>query len=138
MDQVKVDPEIVARLGAICEALPDAVEEDAWIGVRWRIRGRTFAHVLPIIDGRPPSYGQAAGIDDGVVITVRIGEAERDLFTRLGPPYWAIRWGRDVGGLIIGERGADALDWTEIAELVTESYRLLAPRKLAARLDFEA
>src|SRR5690348_893435 len=138
MDQPEVDPEIIARLSAICDALPEVVEEDAWIGVRWRVRGRTFAHVLPIIDGRPPSYGQAAGIDDGVVLTFRITETERDLFARLGPPYWAIRWGRDVGGLIIGESGADDLDWTELAELVTESYRLLAPRKLAARLDFEA
>jgi hypothetical protein len=138
MDQHDVDPEIVARLSAICDALPEVVEEDAWVGARWRVRGRTFAHVLPIIDGRPPSYGQAAGIEHGVVLTFRITETERDLFTRLGPPYWAIRWGRDVGGLIIGERAAEDLDWGEIAELVTESYRLLAPQRLVRRLDFEA
>ena len=29
----------------------------------------------------------------------------------------------------------DATDWQEIRELVTESYRILAPRKLTARLD---
>ena len=133
----EIDPELLTRLSRICSALPEVVEEDAWVGVRWRIRGRTFAHVLPIIDGRPPSYGDAAGIDDGVVLTFRITETERDLFHRLGPPYWAIRWGRDVGGLIIGESGAGDLDWTEVAELVTDSYRLLAPRKLAESLDFD-
>jgi hypothetical protein len=90
--------------------------------------------VLPIRDGRPPSYAQAAGIDgSAVVLTFRITEEERDLFTRLGPPYWAIRWGRDVGGLVLG----DDPDWDEIAELVTESYRLLAPKKLLATADFD-
>ncbi|MBO9520165.1 MAG: MmcQ/YjbR family DNA-binding protein [Nocardioidaceae bacterium] len=136
--ELEVDPEVVARLGAICAALPAVVEEDAWIGTRWRVRGRTFAHVLPIRDGRPPSYAQAAGVEgSAVVLTFRITEQERDLFTRLGPPYWAIRWGRDVGGLVLGDAPAAELDWTEIAELVTESYRLLAPKRLAAAVDFD-
>jgi hypothetical protein len=29
----------------------------------------------------------------------------------------------------------DDTDWEEIRELVTESYRILAPKKLTARLD---
>jgi hypothetical protein len=133
-----VDPAVVARLGAICTALPEVVEEAAWVGARWRVRGRTFAHVLPIVEGRPASYAQAAGTDGPtVVLTFRITEEERDLFTRLGPPYWAIRWGRDVGGLILGDASAAELDWGEIAELVTESYRLLAPKRLAAAVDFD-
>jgi len=28
----------------------------------------------------------------------------------------------------------DDVDWDEVAELVTESYRLLAPKRLAAQL----
>jgi len=32
-------------------------------------------------------------------------------------------------------RLTDDTDWDEIGELVTESYRLLAPKKLIARLD---
>jgi hypothetical protein len=30
---------------------------------------------------------------------------------------------------------ADGLDWEEIRDLVTESCRVLAPKKLTARLD---
>ena len=30
-------------------------EEDVWVGVRWRIRTRTFAYLLTIADGRPPA-----------------------------------------------------------------------------------
>ncbi|MFL6060135.1 MAG: MmcQ/YjbR family DNA-binding protein [Marmoricola sp.] len=131
MERNDVDPAVVARLGAICLRLPEVTEQEAWAGVRWRVRGRTFAHVLPIIDGRPPSYAQAAGTDGPVVtLTFQVTEVERDLFTRLGPPYWAIRWGRDVGGLLLTEDP----DWAEIAELVTDSYCLLAPQKLASRV----
>ena len=126
-----VDPETVAALGASCLGLPDVGEEEAWAGLRWRVRGRTFAQVLRIVDGRPPSYASAAGTNGpAVTLTFQITDTERDLFERLGPPYWAIRWGRDVGGLLLGEDP----DWGEIAELVTDSYCLLAPRKLAAQV----
>ena len=43
----------VERLARIALALPDAYQEEAWVGERWRVRGRTFAHVLPIEAGRP-------------------------------------------------------------------------------------
>ena len=128
------DPALVDRLDALCRSLPDALQEDAWRGVRWRVRGRTFAHLLEIVDGRPAGYAEASGLDGpAVVLTFRITDAERILFGELGLPYWATRWGRDVGGLVLTE----ATDWTEVAELVTESYRLLAPQKLVARLDFD-
>jgi hypothetical protein len=42
----------------------------------------------------------------------------------------------------VGSRGwvglcldRDDLDWAEVRELLTEAYRLRAPRRLAARLD---
>ena len=41
-------PALVARVAAICLALPEAHEQDAWIGVRWRIRQRTFAHLAHV------------------------------------------------------------------------------------------
>jgi len=130
----EIDVETVERLSAICLSFPDVVEEDAWRGTRWRIRGRTFAHVLQLTDGSPPSYAKAAGIDGpATLLTFQITAVERELFTQLGLPYWAVRWGRDVGGLVLGEDP----DWDEIAELVTESYRLLAPKKLVAGLDFD-
>ena len=49
----------VERLAAFALALPDAYQEEAWIGERWRVRGRTFAHVLPVEEGRPEAYSRA-------------------------------------------------------------------------------
>lgn len=130
-----MDGAVVERLGAICLSFPGVVEEEAWRGTRWRIRGRTFAHVLPLTHGSPPSYAKAAGIDGpAIILTFQITAVERDLFRQLGLPYWAVHWGRDVGGLVLG----DDPDWGEIEELVTDSYCLLAPRKLAEQVSISA
>jgi len=53
-------PEVVARLRQMCLGLPEAYEERAWVGLRWRIRTHTFAHVLTVEAGWPPAYAQAA------------------------------------------------------------------------------
>ena len=52
---------MVARLAATALTLPDAYEEDAWTGVRWRIRGRTFAHVLVAQEGYTSAYREVTG-----------------------------------------------------------------------------
>ena len=128
---IEIDASTVDRLSAICRAFPDVVEQEAWRGTRWRIRGRTFAHVLPLTDGSPPSYAKATGIDGpAIILTFQVTAVERELFAQLGLPYWAVHWGRDVGGLVLTEDS----DWGEIAELVTESYCLLAPQKLATQV----
>ena len=123
---------MVERLAAVCLALPEAVEEDAWVGKRWRIRTRTFAHVVAIADGRPAAYTAAAGTDGPVtVLTFRLSGAELEVLAAIGPPFFKPVWFRDIVGIAIGE----ATDWTEIAELVTDSYCLLAPKRLAARVS---
>jgi hypothetical protein len=42
---------IVARLRSIARKFPEAHEEAAWVGTRWRIGKNTFAHVLMIDAG---------------------------------------------------------------------------------------
>jgi hypothetical protein len=49
----------------------------------------------------------------------------------IGHPFFASRAGRDRIGVVL----TDDTDWEEIRELVTESYRVLAPKKLTALLD---
>ncbi|MET3960529.1 putative DNA-binding protein (MmcQ/YjbR family) [Marmoricola sp. OAE513] len=138
MTDLELDAATVARLGDLCLTLPGVVEENAWHGVRWRVRGRTFAHVLTLVDGRPASYAEAAGIDGpAVVLTFRVTEEDRELLLRLGHPHFAARWGRDLGGLILAGAGSspDGVDWSEVAELLTDSWRLMAPQKLVSQLS---
>lgn len=126
-----VDQRYVERLGAICLALPEVVEEDAWVGVRWSIRTKNFAHVVAIVDGRPAAYAAAAGSPGPTtVLTFRARGDELEALSATGPPFFKPVWFADIVGLLLPPDPADA-DWDEITELVTESYRALAPKRLA-------
>jgi YjbR protein len=124
-----VPPEILDRLRPICRSLPDAHEEPAWIGVRWRIRARTFAHVyMPDVE-RFPVYAQH--VTDGEPPTVMTFRVPPEDMPGLAFPYFRAPWGHHVAAAILGEH----TDWTEIAEMVTDSYCEMAPKFLAARLS---
>ena len=72
-----IDPGLLERLRAVCLGLPEAYEEEAWVGVRWCVRSRNFAHVVRIDGGWPPAYARAAGSDGPVtVLTFRTPEPE--------------------------------------------------------------
>lgn len=127
----EVPADALGRLRAICGALPEVVEEPAWVGTRWRIRTRTFAHVLVVADGRPQAHARALGHDGpAVVLTFRSTGDELAVLEHAGPPFFSPVWFEDIVGLALD----DATDWDEVAELCTESYCLLAPKKLAARV----
>ena len=100
--------------------------------MRWRIRNATFAHLLVIADGRPQAHARAVGVDGPVtVLSFRAPASEVDAYASMGHPYFYGGWGRDVVGLVID---ADT-DWDEVEELISDSYRELAPRMLVSRLD---
>ena len=126
-----VSSEILDRLRPICRRLPDAYEEPAWIGVRWRIRARTVAHVYSPGPERFPVYARYVVDGEGpTVLTFRVPLDDLLGLTAAGFPYFRAPWGRNVAAAILG----DHTDWTEIAELITDSYREMAPKFLAAQL----
>jgi hypothetical protein len=65
------------------------------------------------------------------LMVLRADPSEREVLLAIGPPFFAPRARRDRLGVLL----ADHTDWKEIRELVTDSYRLLAPKKLSALLD---
>ena len=114
----------------VCLALPEAYEEDAWVGTRWMVRRRTFAHLLEIVDGYPPSFAAAARTDGpATVLTVRAGAELAAVLA--GPGSFGPLWNRDD----VGVRLAEHPDRAELAELLEDSYRLRAPKTLLRRLD---
>lgn len=131
-DYADVPLEILAALRSVCLALPEAYEEQAWAGTRWRIRKRTFAHVIAVDAGSPPAYSRAAASRGPVtVITFRSAEPELEVLRVAGHPFFKPGWGANVVGMVLD----DGVDWEEVAELLTESYCILAPKKLAERVD---
>ncbi len=116
-----VPPKVMDELRAICLGLPETHEQQAWAGARWMIRTRTFAHVLTI---EGPEGART-------VVSFRSSGPELEVLFHAGHPFFRPGWGTNVVGLVLDE----ATDWTEVAELLTESYCVLAPKKLAAQIE---
>ncbi len=127
-----VPPDVLVRMRSICMALPDAYEEEAWTGTRWRVRKRTFAHVLTV-EGQTTSAHVRASMAEGLttLVTFRAQGEELEMLRASGHPFFYAGWGRDVVGMILD----DKTDWDEVAELMTESFCVMAPKKLVALVD---
>jgi hypothetical protein len=126
-----VPPQIEDRLRAICLALPEAYEEPAWVGTRWRVRKRTIAHVRMVTPDNPTSFAAKFATDAPVcAITFRAPGDEVGALIASGLPFYYPGWGTDVVGMLLD----DDTDWAEVAELLTESYCVLAPKRLAAQI----
>lgn len=119
-----VPDEIVAELRAACMALPEMIEVHVRDGWRWRIRNRTVA------DAR--TYDSPEG--SVTIVMFRAPHPEYEVLLASGPPFFWPMWGKDVVGMVLD----DATDWAEVTELLTDSYRVLAPKKLAARVGSAA
>jgi YjbR len=126
---IEVPEEIVERVRALCLALPEVTVRVDGSLTRTRstahsfdIRRRSFC-LLVAWEG---PAGQAVPL-----LVLRAEPGDREALLAAGRPFFAPRAGRGrIGVLLTGDP-----DWEEIRELVTESYRVLAPKKLTALLD---
>lgn len=118
---------VVASVRAIAMALPEVREEHAWTGTRWVIGRHTFAHVVQLADGWPPVYCRAAGTDGpATVLTFQSAGDELEALSHLGHPFFRPPWRPGIVGMFVD----DQTDWTEVEELLTDSFLLLAPKRL--------
>lgn len=106
------------RWANICVALPEVHEGPAWNGRGWLIRRNHFCQVFTIEDG---------DTHKGIMI-FRSEPPEFDVPVNTGHPFFKPRWGKRAVGMVFD----DDLDWDEVAELITSSYCIQAPKKLAA------
>jgi hypothetical protein len=103
------------RLRAICLALPEAEERETWDLPTFRVRGQIFA-MAP--GGGTEVWCKAPPGSQAVLVG-----ADPDRF--FAPPYVGPKgW--------IGIRLTKRPDWAEVDMLVRRSFRLVAPRRLAA------
>jgi hypothetical protein len=125
-----VPDEILSRLRPICLGLAKSREETAWVGVRWKIRTKTFAHVLMIDRGWPPAYAKAAGTAGPCcVLTFRSPLPVIDDAIFRAAPFFKPVWWPDI----VGMKLADGADWNDVSKLIQASYRMLAPKQQAVR-----
>jgi hypothetical protein len=109
----KADP--VARLRAICLALPDTSEKVAWGEPTWRVRGRLFAQ---LDDHHHGAEHLAVWLPAPLGEQEALVKADPSRFFR--PPYVGIRgW--------VGVRIDGRPNWKQVATLVVQAYRHVAP-----------
>jgi predicted DNA-binding protein (MmcQ/YjbR family) len=110
-----------AELRALCLALPEATCRDGQ-HLRFDVRGRAFGYYLNDHHG-----------DGLVAFSCKVGPGENDLLARLHPERFYVPSYVGPRGWVALRLDLPELDWDEVAGLVATSYRLVAPRSLAAR-----
>jgi hypothetical protein len=119
----------VARVHALCLALPEVtVRVD-----RSRVSTRSAAYSFDI---RRRSFCLLVAVSDKAgaassILRLWADPIDRRALLEVGHPFFPSRSGPDRIGVVL----SDDTDWEEMRELVTDSYRILAPKKLVALLD---
>lgn len=115
--------EAIDKLRAICLALPEATEGGGVGNPTFRVRDKIFAMQHPAQD-RPSMWCKAPRGFQAMIV-------ESDPENFFVPPY-------------VGKSGwigvwlDTELDWDHIAELIDESYRMTAPKRLLKILPSSA
>jgi predicted DNA-binding protein (MmcQ/YjbR family) len=115
-----IDDETAARLREICLSLPEAVEKPfgGHTAPAFRVRDKLF--LMTGEDGRTMTFKAGPGVQEALVAS----DPERFFV----PAY--------VGGKgWTGARLDVEQDWDELDELIRDSYRLIAPKRLVALMD---
>jgi predicted DNA-binding protein (MmcQ/YjbR family) len=108
-----------ARVRGICLALPEAAEEPfgGHAAPSYRVRGKLF--VMTSEDGHTMTFKAGPGVQEALVAA----DPERFFVPAyVGHKGW------------LGARLDVAQDWKELVGLVEDSYRMIAPKRLAAQL----
>jgi hypothetical protein len=114
----------LARLSAICLALPGAEREDMGVHAAFRTGKKVFVYYLDNHHG-DGILGFACKLPPGENTALIAARPDRFYLPAcVGPRGW-------VGFRL--DRGRIA--WTEVAELVRVSYTLIAPKRLLRELD---
>jgi len=111
--------EILEKLSEICVALPEVERRDVNDHADYRVRGKVFAYFLNNHHG-----DNIVSVCCKSALGENVDRASREPERFYLPPY-------------IGPRGwfglrldGEAIDWSEVRNLVELSYRLVAPKRL--------
>ena len=118
-------PGILERVRKLCLALPEAHEVEAWGEPTFRVRNKLFAMFAAEGNhhgaGRPGIWIKSTHVNQDLML-----RSDGDRF--FSPPYVGPSgW---IGIYLDNEP-----DWTIIAEILRDGYRLTAPKRVLAALD---
>lgn len=112
--------DVLETLRGICLSLPEAAEKPfgGHTAPSYRVRDKLF--VMTSEDGLSMTFKAGPGVQEALVAE----DPERFFVPKyVGPKGW------------VGARLDIDHDWDEMAELIEDSYRLIAPKRLTNLLD---
>lgn len=120
-------PSPLTRLRGICLALPEAHEVEAWGEPTFRARNKLFA-----------MYASAGNHHGGgrIAVWCKAGPGNQELMVAAEPSRYFVPPYVGPSGWI-GIWLDRKPDWAEVAALMRDSFRLVAPKKVLAQLDEE-
>ena len=123
MNPSTLAPDRLERLRSICLSFPETAERESFGDPNWTVNGKGFGAQKGNYDGGRPSlwFKPAPGEQKLLVASAP------DRFFM--PPYVGSK------GWLAVYLDARRLDWSEIAELVEDSYRQMAPKRAIKVLD---
>jgi predicted DNA-binding protein (MmcQ/YjbR family) len=110
------------RLTEICLALPEATASGDQ-HLAYKVRTRTFAYYLINHHG-----------DGREALNCKAPPGEQEALVAADPRRFYVPAYLGARGWIGVRLDVDDVDWDEVAELVVESYLLVAPKRLAAQV----
>jgi hypothetical protein len=111
-----------AAVRDICIGLPETTEHvDSW-AQNYVIRRRSFCLFLAL---------DSPANNSVPILVLRSTDDDREMYLATGDPFFEIPRNDKRIGFALGA----TTDWDEVRELVTDSYCMIAPKKLIALLD---
>lgn len=105
------------ELHALALALPQAHERPAWGRPSFRVKDKIFASMSP----------------DGVEVAIKVAEDERQALVAGDPATFSVPPHYQNYGMVVVQLATADLD--ELRELLTEAWRMIAPKRLLASLE---
>ena len=113
---------IAAAVREICLGLPETTGHDESWAQNYVVRRRSFCLFL----------GPDSPANNSVpILVLRSTDDDREMYLATGQPFFEIPRNDKRVGFALGPK----TDWDEVRELVTDSYSMIAPKKLIALLD---
>lgn len=114
----------LARVAKMCLALPEVTREDRGDHAGFRVRGKVFAYFLDNHHG------------DGIVsVCFKMATGENAELSRQAPERFYLPAYIGPRGWVGMRLDLAAVDWDEVESFLIESFRLAAPKRLAAQVD---
>ena len=112
----------LARVRKLCLALPEAHEVEAWGEPTFRVKNKMFAMFAAA--GNHHGDGRAG-------VWCKAGPGNQQLMVRANPERFFVPPYVGPSGWVGVYLDVD-VDWSELADLLEDSWRLVAPKKVAA------